>query len=147
MLRLARAVGLVLGPPRTVGCAARLLVRHWALVAAPPAGVMTTRHTAEPARLPRTACARPILRVRAERLAVFAAAAQTGDVDGLGKAVGPGLGGVGSSTGGLYDSFGTAVSGLVNGAATAALSSGPIILVVGAAIALFAAVFLLRSMR
>jgi hypothetical protein len=92
--------------------------------------------------------------VRAERLAVFAAAAQTGDVDGLGKAVGPGLGGVGpglggvgSSTGGLYDSFGTAVSGLVNGAATAALSSGPIILVVGAAIALFAAVFLLRSMR
>jgi hypothetical protein len=68
-------------------------------------------------------------------------------MDGLGKAVGSGLGGVGSSIGGLSDSFGRAVSGLVNGATTAALSTGPIILVVGSAIVLFAVVFLLRSLR
>jgi hypothetical protein len=68
-------------------------------------------------------------------------------MDGLGKAVGSGLGGVGSSIGGLSDSFGRAVSGLVNGATTAALSTGPIILVAGAAIVLFAVVFLFRSLR
>ncbi|MDR3472823.1 MAG: hypothetical protein P4M09_14250 [Devosia sp.] len=75
------------------------------------------------------------------------AAAQNADLDGLGKAVGSGLGEVGASIGGLSDSFGRAVSGLVNGATTAALSTGPIILVVGAAIVLVAAAFLLRSLR
>jgi cobyrinic acid a,c-diamide synthase len=68
-------------------------------------------------------------------------------MDGLGKAVGSGLGGVGSSIGGLYDSFGRAVSGLVSGATTAALSNGPLILVVGAAIVLVAALLLVRSLR
>ena len=61
--------------------------------------------------------------------------------------MGSGLGGVGSSIGGLYDSFGMAVSGLVNGAMTAALSTGPVVLVVGAAIVLAVAVVLLRSLR
>jgi hypothetical protein len=68
-------------------------------------------------------------------------------MDGLGRAVGSGLGGVGSSIGVLSDSFGRAVSGLVNGATSAALGTGPIILVVGAAIVLLAVVFLLRSLR
>jgi hypothetical protein len=68
-------------------------------------------------------------------------------MDGLGKAVGSGLGGVGSSIGGLYGSFGRAIGGLVNGAATAALNTGPFVLVVGAALVLFAVVFLFRSLR
>jgi hypothetical protein len=77
----------------------------------------------------------------------LAAAAQNGAMGGLGKAVGSGLGGVGSSIGGLFDSFGRAVGGLVHGAATAALSTGPFILVGGAALVLFVVVFLWRSLR
>ena len=77
----------------------------------------------------------------------LAAAAQNGGMDGLGKAVGSGLGVVGSSIGGLFDSFGRAVSGLVGGAAAAVLNTGPFVLVVGAAIVLFAVAFLWRSLR
>ena len=77
----------------------------------------------------------------------LAAAAQNGGMDGLGKAVGSGLGGVGSSIGGLFDSLGRAVSGLFSGAAAAVLNTGPVVLVVGAALVLFAIVFLLRSLR
>jgi len=68
-------------------------------------------------------------------------------MDQLGRAVGSGLGGVGSSIGGLFDSFGRAVSGLVGGAAAAVLNTGPFVLVVGAAIVLFAVAFLWRSLR
>ena len=77
----------------------------------------------------------------------LAAAAQNGDLDGLGKAVGSGLGGLGSSIGGLFDSVGRAIGGAFQGAATAALSTGPIILVVGAALVFFAVVFLWRALR
>jgi len=77
----------------------------------------------------------------------LAAAAQNGDMDGLGKAVGSGLGGLGSSIGGLFDSVGRAIGGAVQGAATAALSTGPLILIVGAALVFFAAVFLWRALR
>ena len=77
----------------------------------------------------------------------LAAAAQNADMDGLGKAVGSGLGGVGSSIGGLFDSLGRAVSGLFSGAAAAVLNTGPVVLVVGAAIVLFAVAFLWRSLR
>jgi len=77
----------------------------------------------------------------------LAAAAQNGDMDGLGKAVGSGLGGLGSSIGGLFDSVGRAIGGAVQGAASAALSTGPIILVVGAALVFFAVVFLWRALR
>jgi hypothetical protein len=77
----------------------------------------------------------------------LAAAAQNGDMDGLGKAVGSGLGGIGSSIGGLFDSVGRAIGGAIHGAATAALSTGPIILVVGAALVFFAVVFLWRALR
>jgi len=77
----------------------------------------------------------------------LAAAAQNGDMDGLGKAVGSGLGGLGSSIGGLFDSVGRAIGGAVQGAATAALSTGPLILIVGAALVFFAVVFLWRALR
>ena len=68
-------------------------------------------------------------------------------MDGLGKAVGSGLGGLGSSIGGLFDSVGRAIGGAVQGAATAALSTGPLILIVGAALVFFAVVFLWRALR
>ena len=81
----------------------------------------------------------------------LAAAAQNGDMDGLGKAVGSGLGGLGSSIGGLFDSIGRAIGraigGAFQGAATAALSTGPLILIVGAALVFFAVVFLWRALR
>jgi hypothetical protein len=77
----------------------------------------------------------------------LAAAAQNCDMDTLGKAVGSGLGGVGSSIGGLFDSFGRAVSGIFGGAVAAVLNTGPVVLVVAAAIMLFAVVFLWRSLR
>jgi hypothetical protein len=77
----------------------------------------------------------------------LAAAAQNGDIDGLGKAVRSGLGGLGSSIGGLFDSVGRAIGGAFQGAATAALSTGPLILIVGAALVFFAVVFLWRAPR
>jgi hypothetical protein len=68
-------------------------------------------------------------------------------VDGLGKAVGSGLGGLSSSIGGLFDSVGRAIGGAVHGAAEAALSTRPLILVGGAVLVFFAVVFLWRALR
>ena len=67
-------------------------------------------------------------------------------MDQLGRAVGSGLGGVGSSIGGLFDSFGRAVGGIFSGVATAVLSAGPFVLVGAAAIVLFAVLFLWRAL-
>jgi hypothetical protein len=58
-----------------------------------------------------------------------------------------GAGRLGSSIGGLFDSVGRAIGGAFQGAATAALSTGPLILIVGAALAFFAVVFLWRALR
>jgi hypothetical protein len=68
-------------------------------------------------------------------------------MDGLGETVGSGLGGVGSAIGGLFESFGRAIGGLVTGAASAALGSGPLVLVAAAALVLVAALFLWRALR
>jgi hypothetical protein len=65
----------------------------------------------------------------------------------LGHAVGSGLGGVSSSIGGLFGSVGRAIGGAINGAAAAALSTGPFIVIGGAAIVLFAVIFLWRALR
>ena len=66
---------------------------------------------------------------------------------GLGDAIGSGLGGIGSSIGGLVDSMGRAVGGAVGGAVNAVVSMGPVVVVVGGLLAVFAVVFLLRALR
>ena len=68
-------------------------------------------------------------------------------MDGLGEAVGSGLGGVGSAIGSLFDSFGRAIGGLFAGAASAALGSGPLVFVAAAVLVLFAVLFLWRALR
>jgi hypothetical protein len=68
-------------------------------------------------------------------------------MNGLGDAVGSGLGNLGSSIGGLFDSFGRAIGGLVGGATASVFGIAPPLLVVGAAILLFAAFFAWRALR
>jgi hypothetical protein len=66
---------------------------------------------------------------------------------GLGDAIGSGIGGIGSAIGGLVGSFGRAVGAAVGDAVNAVVSLGPVVLVVGGLLAVFAVAFLLRALR
>ncbi len=64
-------------------------------------------------------------------------------MDGVGSL----LGGLGSSIGGLFGSFGRAIAGLVDGAVTAVLDTGPVVVAAGAALVLLAVFVAWRAVR